>query len=96
MRYPKCEVCNQEIENWSGNVMILDNLTSDEEIDDLQIWCKPCTNKLDAEGTGKQYHNLWELSWVKEDGDTIMIDSAYASRFSQKVKNKVDKIISLR
>jgi hypothetical protein len=36
-------------------------------INSLEVWCKECTGKLDDKGYGRQYHNLWELSWVKED-----------------------------
>lgn len=95
MKKVKCEVCGESLNNWSGNVMIPRN-SFEGVIDDLQIWCKECTRRLDKEGKGQHYHNLWELSWIKRDREKILDDkSIYVKRFSQRVKDKVMKIISL-
>lgn len=95
MNIVKCDVCKSPLNDWRGNVMI-PRESFEGEIDDLQIWCKLCTKKLDREGKGRYYHNLWELSWVKEDGEEILIESSYAGRFSKDVKEKMKRIIDAR
>jgi len=93
MSFVKCDLCNTPIDNWSGNVMIPKNST-EGTIDDLQIWCKPCTRKMDSAGPGMNYHNLWELNWIREDREDILKESDYAERFSGKVREKVINIIN--
>lgn len=92
MEKVKCEICEREINDWVGNVMIPEE-SYEGEIDDLQVWCKTCTSTLDSEGKGQKYHNLWELKWVKKDGEKIMQESLYADRFSKRVREKVIKLI---
>ncbi|KKI90680.1 hypothetical protein WQ54_19360 [Bacillus sp. SA1-12] len=65
MGTPRCDECNKPLPNWSGNVMV-DGTTYPDNIDFIMIWCKECTGSLDRKGAGRQYHNLWELSWVKQ------------------------------
>ncbi|MFB6367914.1 hypothetical protein ACFCP7_28595 [Paenibacillus elgii] len=65
MASPKCVVCEEELSNWSGNIMVHKNHYPDT-IDRLVIMCKNCTSELDKRGPGRQWHNLWELSWIKE------------------------------
>ena len=92
MKFAVCEICNKELKDWSGNVMI-PKKTDDETIEDLQIWCKECTVKEDKQGIGHLYHNLWELSWVKEDGESILNETGYSEQFSKHVKEKLLSII---
>lgn len=64
---PACVHCEKELSDWSGNVMVSSNeMLKVGEISRLEVWCKQCTTKLDKTGYGRDYHNLWELSWVKE------------------------------
>ena len=94
----KCEVCEKALSDWAGNVMIPEdyspNDVSSGTLDDLQIWCKECTVKLDEEGTGRKYHNLWELKWVKEEREKILQNSLYADNFSERIKEKMHKLIN--
>lgn len=89
----KCEICSKVLTDWSGNVMI-PNDSMDGIIDDLQVWCKSCTVKLDHKGPGRVYHNLWELNWIKQDQEKILRESGYAEKFSGTVKAKVQGIIN--
>lgn len=62
---PHCEWCNQAIPDWSGNVMVNSDYGHVHEIRDARIICKPCTRRIDATGEGNQWHNYWELDWIK-------------------------------
>ncbi len=64
-KYPKCDVCKKVLKDWSGNIMI-DSKKYHDEIEDFQIWCKECTDKLNSEDVDNLYHNIWELSLVKQ------------------------------
>ncbi|AWC31880.1 MULTISPECIES: hypothetical protein [Bacillus] len=67
MNAPICLHCEKELENWRGNVMTKkDEMFSTGVVQGLEIWCKECTSSLDKRGYGTEYHNLWELAWVKE------------------------------
>ncbi|PHB54582.1 hypothetical protein COE92_14450 [Bacillus wiedmannii] len=66
MNAPICLHCKKEIENWSGNIMVKHEDMDSGVIQGLEVWCKECTVSLDKKGYGDNYHNLWELSWVKE------------------------------
>lgn len=65
MGIPRCDECNKSLPEWSGNIMV-DNTEYPDKIEYIMVWCKECTGKLDRQGAGRQYHNLWELSWVKQ------------------------------
>jgi hypothetical protein len=65
MSNPCCDECGKELENWSGNIMVDGNEYPDN-IKEIFVWCKGCTNKLDAKGVGRKFHNIWELSWLKK------------------------------
>lgn len=62
---PVCGRCHKVLDNWVGNIMV-DNSLYPERISQLQVICKGCTRQLDASGFRKQYHNIWELSWIRE------------------------------
>ncbi|KIL46170.1 hypothetical protein [Jeotgalibacillus campisalis] len=64
--FVKCDECEKDIENWSANIMV-DSSNFHERIEDFQVVCKPCTRDLDSTNRGSQLHNLWELSWLKND-----------------------------
>lgn len=59
---PTCEHCGKVLSDWNGNLMV-DGSTY--LVKEFIIWCKECTRELDREGIGKRYHNIWELSWIK-------------------------------
>ncbi|GAB4230703.1 MAG: hypothetical protein Kow00121_59420 [Elainellaceae cyanobacterium] len=64
---PKCDRCQKELRDWQGNIMISEQpYHSRQEIKEIGVLCKQCTNQLDATGVGQQFHNIWELSWLKE------------------------------
>ena len=64
---PVCLHCNTELNEWKGNVMVKESeMSPGQVISHLEVWCKGCTRELDNAGRGRDYHNLWELSWVKE------------------------------
>lgn len=64
---PVCVHCNTELSNWRGNVMVSKKeMFEDKKVQHLQVWCKECTTRLDKNANGRDYHNLWELSWLKE------------------------------
>jgi hypothetical protein len=63
---PKCCVCNKELEDWRGNIMISEHAFSVKEIPDIRVMCKSCTRDLDDKGVGQKWHNFWELLWLKE------------------------------
>ena len=65
-RYPKCEECEKELKDWSGNIMVPESEYPDN-IPYFHVWCKECTGKLDKQGRGKTFHNIWELGWIKRD-----------------------------
>ena len=73
---PMCDVCGKEIRDWEGNIMVpWDEYLPTTEgepasvrtIRMIKIMCKPCTIQIDRERIGEEWHNLWELSWVKDD-----------------------------
>ena len=61
---PRCDACKKTLEDWSGNIMVPSSATV---VDHFDIWCKECTRELDRKGLGKEAHNIWELSWAKND-----------------------------
>lgn len=61
---PTCLHCEEELSDWCGNVMVDFNRPVVEEI---EIWCKDCTNDLDKTGIGRKYKHIWELVWVKNE-----------------------------
>lgn len=65
MESPRCDECNKLLEDWSGNIMV-NSTEYPDKVNYLMIWCKQCTIDLDRKGVGGDYHNLWELSWVKQ------------------------------
>lgn len=65
MKYPTCSSCGKTLKDWHGNVMV-DSATWPERTEWIKIICKDCTGKLDDAGVGQQYHNLWELRWLKD------------------------------
>ena len=64
-RFPKCMECHRDLEDWEGNVMVRSSDFGDRQIPEIRIICKQCTNALDSAGSGREWHNLWELRWVK-------------------------------
>ncbi|PEA53080.1 hypothetical protein CON64_20045 [Bacillus pseudomycoides] len=67
MHAPVCLQCKKRLQDWKGNVRIKkEEMFDTRVIQSLEIWCKECTTVLDEKGPGREYHNLWELSSVKE------------------------------
>lgn len=92
----KCDVCGKTLDSWIGNIMVPHSELDGDVIYDLQIWCKPCTKELDSKGVGRRYHNLWELSWLKDGGEELLNASSYAKKFTYQAKEKIEKIINAR
>jgi hypothetical protein len=40
--------------------------SSQKKIEEIRVVCKPCTILMDQAGEGQEWHNLWELLWMKE------------------------------
>jgi hypothetical protein len=67
--HPICDVCSKELQDWIGNIMISSDdyfRQNPSKVESVNVFCKSCTRKMDGNGTGKQWHNLWELLWLKE------------------------------
>lgn len=43
-----------------------DAYTNERVIDRLTVICKPCTRAMRGTPDSIKYHNIWELSWVKD------------------------------
>jgi hypothetical protein len=69
---PYCEHCGKVLDNWTGNVMVD---ASTHLVKEFIIWCKECTRELDRKGYGRRYHNIWELSWVKNGYFELLRDA---------------------
>ena len=65
MATPSCAICQKNLPDWEGNVMV-DGQEYPQRVARLQVVCKECTRKLDASGKRRDYHNIWELRWVRE------------------------------
>ena len=63
---PKCSVCGEELEDWQGNVLVPDSDFEAGIISKIRVVCKPCTRRLDEKRVGEEWHNIWELHWLKE------------------------------
>ena len=63
---PSCDVCDNPIPDWSGNVMV-DSAklydTEPGEISSVEVWCKDCTREKDR---AHKYHAIFELSWMRD------------------------------
>jgi hypothetical protein len=71
---PVCSICQKEISDWVGNIMIdLDAHLNEHRVKGLCVMCKRCTLILDHEdagpdqpGIGKElYHFLWDLRSIR-------------------------------
>ena len=69
---PTCEHCGKVLSDWNGNLMV-DGST--HLVKEFFIWCKECTRELDRKGIGHRYHNIWELSWIKNDYFQLLRDA---------------------
>ncbi|MBC1800793.1 hypothetical protein [Listeria booriae] len=94
-----CEICEKEIENYSANIMIRNSEYPNAS--NIFLVCKPCTSFLDSQGTQKgterDFHNIWELQWLKEDfsefHEQIQKESKEGSRiWGQEAKDKMTAI----
>ncbi len=95
---PQCERCETVLGDWSGNIMVPtdDYLLSPSRIETVMVLCKKCTTSLDKSGKGNQWHNLWELSWIRDHPIHYLgriLEAAYSEepsrRWSYESANKV-------
>lgn len=58
---PRCETCGRELHDWEGNVLVPPGWES--AVDDIAIACKGACGET---ARLREWHNLWELSWVRD------------------------------
>lgn len=100
MPSPKCSECERELTDWHGNVMVDDNSFMKYRIDHIFVLCKECTLHLDRTGVGREFHNLWELNWLRTQffyyiGRAIhdtMSESPVLPKWSKAALNEVCKL----
>jgi hypothetical protein len=68
MDTPKCDWCDAELPDWTANIMVNTEVYFKQRtVGRLQVVCKPCTRKLYEQGKSSEWHNLWELRWVRDN-----------------------------
>lgn len=67
--FPQCNFCGKGLADWTGNIMVpmKDYFTGEPKvIREVKVVCKACTTHIDGLGEGSEWHNLWELEWIRQ------------------------------
>ena len=103
MMSPTCVVCEKELPDWQASIMVNNQaFTFEQTIDRLEVICKPCSRAMTMEGTPRKYHNIWELSWVKDRFvhllGTVLFDQSSKSdyKWSDEALNDFYRLAVLR
>ncbi|MCT1389840.1 hypothetical protein M4D76_16210 [Peribacillus frigoritolerans] len=88
---PVCVHCDKELYDWKGNIMVdSDDFLKQHVVRGLQIWCFDCTNELNKEGYGKNYHHIWHLSRI-QDGFFTLVEGVLDNSKNPDVVTKWEK-----
>ena len=100
---PTCEICGKELPDWQANIMVNNqSFTDDQIIDRLKVVCKPCSIAMIGTSQYSRNHNLWELTWVRDNFvfllGVLLIDmsSNPANKWTDEALNDFYKLANLR
>ena len=103
MMSPTCVVCEKELPDWQASIMVNNHAYNHEHIiDRLEVICKPCTRAMRGTSDFTKYHNIWELSWVKDRFvhllGTVLFDQSSKSdyKWSDEALNDFYRLAVLR
>lgn len=94
----KCYLCEKELSDWQGNVMIRNE--EYPHAHDICLICKPCTQIIDNYDAlmkkKRQLHNVWELYWFVKDHEYMcenFQEDRKKGRFGEPAIKKIQQLI---